>query len=199
MKTGIRFFIVAISLLTLSGCRRSADRLSYAKFVRDEKNGLSRTLSIDGWQYIVQYRPAELIMLQEGMSGQDSRRKDGLRGVASFTIKIKRADNSASPLRYNLATREEYDQRLDYFLNAAAKNIRLLYGNDTLYPAAYHFETNYNLTPEETMLVGFLLPAKDEAPKRDMQLSYNDELFKNGIIKVTIKKEDVDNIPNLVE
>lgn len=200
MKKVISFCWLVFVPFFFIGCKKSLKGNEYTGFIKEEKNGLKKTVSIDGWEYTFQYRPYDYILLQEHDERGAKKRKNELKGTACFTIKIKRADNSVSPLRYNLETRDEYDRRLNYFLNAAAKDIRLLYnGTDTLYPVAYEFENNYNLTPEETMLLGFTLPNKDELPKEDMQLSFNDQVFKNGIIKVKIKKEDLNNIPNLID
>jgi hypothetical protein len=199
MKKGIKMACLAAFAL-LSGCKRSLKSNEYVSYIRDIQNGLNKIVTLDGWQYTVQYRPCEYILLQEHNSVKETgQRRKELAGTVSFVIKVKRADNSVSPLRYNLSSREEYDQRLDYFLNHAGKELKLVYGKDTLYPTAYEFENNYNLTPEETMLVGFTLPGREQVPGNDMQLSYNDQVFKNGIIKVKFNKEDLNNIPNLIE
>ncbi len=200
MKKVINLYILLFIPLLFSSCKKSLKGIDYAGFIKEEKNGLKKTVAIDGWEYTIQYRPYEYILLQEHDEIAKRKRKEELKGTACFTIKIKRADNSISPLRYNLESRDDYDKRLNYFLNGAAKDIKLLYNDvDTLYPVAYEFENNYNLTPEETMLVGFTLPNKDVSPKENMQLSFNDQVFKNGIIKVKIKKEDLNNIPNLID
>ncbi|PQJ13002.1 hypothetical protein CJD36_004460 [Flavipsychrobacter stenotrophus] len=200
MKKVISLYGSLLVILFFIGCKKSLKGHEYVGFIKEEKNGLKKTVAIDGWEYTIQYRPIEYILLQENDDKGREKRKQELKGTACFAIKIKRADNSVSPLRYNLESRDEYDKRLNYFLNGAAKDIKLLYNQtDTLYPIAYEFENNYNLTPEETMLVGFTLPGKEDAPKEDMQLSFSDQIFKNGIIKVKIKKDDLNNIPNLID
>jgi hypothetical protein len=99
-------------------------------------------------------------------------------------------------LRYGLAEGADYAARLQYFVNDAPADIWLLYGTDTLHVAAYGFDNNYNLTPHETMVVGFVLPTGEDEPSRDMQLTYYDRVFGNGLIKATIRKEKLKAIPN---
>lgn len=199
MKGGIKI-VCLVTLAIFAGCKQSLKSNEYILYVRNIENGLCKNIVLDGWKYVIQYRPYDYILLQEHNNiKENGKRRQELAGTVSFIIKVKRDDNSVSPLRYNLKSREEYDQRLDYFLNHAGKELKLLYGNDTLYPTAYEFENNYNLTTEETMLVGFTLPGKEQAPSKDMQLSFNDEVFKNGIIKAKFRKEDLNNIPNLIE
>ena len=77
--------------------------------------------------------------------------------------------------------------------------MRLIYGTDTLSPMSYEFENHFNLTPQETMMVGFCLPKSESAPEKDMQFSYNDQELKNGIIKVMFSKNIMKSIPNLVK
>ena len=98
-----------------------------------------------------------------------------------------------------MSSLDEYNQRLNYFLDEAKNNIWLIYDHhDTLKPASYLFETNFNLTPQETIVVGFYLPHNDGVPNSEMQLSYRDQIFKNGIIKVLYKSNVIRNIPQIV-
>jgi hypothetical protein len=99
---------------------------------------------------------------------------------------------------YGITSLDEYNLRLDYFLNRAKDDIKLLYGSDTLHPSSYLFENNYNLTPQETIVVGFNLPGNDPFPIKDMQISYCDRIYKNGIIKTTYRSEILKQIPTVI-
>ena len=123
---------------------------------------------------------------------------ESLKGTAWFNISIKRADGSITPLKYGIANLDEYNQRLNYFLNNAKDDIRLIYDADTLRPSAYLFENNYNLTPQETMVVGFTLPVSEDRPEKAMQLSFTDQVYKNGIIKVMYSREVLNKIPGAI-
>ncbi len=197
--------VISISLvimICLCSCSRSLDRQGYVRYVTDEKNGLRKTIAVGEWLYSIQYKPYEYILLLESDADKNSEgvgeRKAMLKGTAWFNISLKVAKGTTSPMRYNVASQYEYEQRLNYFLNEAKQQIRLIYGKDTVYPFAYHFENNYNLAPIETMVVGFELPGKIDRPEEDMWLSYNDQFFKNGIIKAKYTEEVLNSVPTLV-
>ena len=128
---------------------------------------------------------------------QMTKRMEELKGTAWFNISFKRADNGTSPMRYNISSIEEYNQRLNYLLNEAKNDLKLVYDTTILTPVSYVFENNYNLTPQETIIVGFYLPHGEERPNKKMQLSYDDRVFKNGIIKATYSQHSLQNIPGL--
>jgi len=175
----------------------------YVQYVNSADAGLKKSSVVDGFEFDVQYKPHEYIVLLEN-SGKVTRdamtkRLVELKGTAWFNIAIKRVDNQKTPLRYGISSLEEYNARLNYFLTEAQGDIWLVYGRDTIRPQSYLFENNYNLTPQETMVVGFALPGGDDHPKKQMQLSYNDRVFKTGIIKANFSETSLKHIPILKE
>ncbi len=177
------------------------DKQEYVRYIKDEQNGLSKQISVGDWVYMFQYKPVEYILLLENneeASAEENGRRKMLNGAVWFNISFRRVDNDISPLRFGISSPEEYEQRLMYFLNNAQKQITLIYGKgDTLSQIGYLFENNFNLTPHETMVVGFDLPGDQQYPTEDMQLCFNDRTFNNGILKVLYKKADVKRIPEL--
>jgi hypothetical protein len=202
MRKVISYIVLLSVLIASPSCKKNMKAAEYAGYVGRKENGLRKVMLIDGFEFCMQYRPYDYIMLMESrgdFKGYDmEKRKADLNGTAWFSIAIKRVDNSISPMRYGISSIDEYDKRLNYFLNEAKKDIWLTYNNERLQPSSYLFENNYNLTPQETIMVGFILPAGTVFPERDMQLSYNDQAFKSGIIKATYSQGDLNNIPNLV-
>jgi len=201
MKGLINAHILLLAATVFCSCKQKLKAVPYIQYVQDEQNGLKKTVTIGIWQYSFQYKPADYIMLMEHKPSNANfdfeKRRKNLNRTAWFNISFKLENGTVSPLRYNLTSKEEYDQRLNYFLNGAVHDISLLYNHtDTLHPIGYLFENNYNLTPQETMVVGFDLPG-EAGTVRDMQLSYSDRIFRNGIIKVSYKKEDLNKVPNL--
>lgn len=190
-----------ILLCCMCSCAHQLGKEDYVQFVKDNKNGLNKTIEAGEWVFSMQYKPYDYILLFESngdmKSDQIKERRSMLKGTAWFNISFGLAGKSISPMRYNLASTEEYNVRLNYFLNEARQNVQLVYGTDTLRPSAYLFENNFNLAPMETMVVGFDLPGESDRPEKDMWLSYNDLLFKNGIIKAKYTTEVLNAIPNL--
>jgi len=202
MRRAVDLIVFFVLLSLCLSCQHKMKPGDYVKYVTDKENGLKKTTQIDGLEFCMQYRPYDYILLMENrgdMSNDDLiKRISDLRGTAWFTITLKRMDNTITPLRYGIATIEEYNKRLDYYLNEASKDIRLVYGKDTMQPVSYLFENNYNLTPQETMIVGFYLPQGENYPRQTMRLSFFDRIFKTGIINAQYSDEILNNIPKLV-
>ena len=203
MPGRISYILVTILMLwTCASCKRSLGTVDYAKYVNNSENGLKRDVRVDGWEFSILYRPYDYVMLMENKGdtrGYDfNKRKSELEGTAWFSISMKRIDNSVIPLRYEISSLEEYNTRLNYYLNEASQDIKLVYGDDTLRPASYLFENNFNLTPQQTMLAGFILPKGDKCPKKGMTLSFVDEIFKNGIITAGYSEKTLTSTPNLI-
>jgi hypothetical protein len=201
MRKVIKCFIPLL-LSCLVCCKPALKPAEYVRYVTSRDNGLKKAVEADGFEYDMQYRPHDYVVLME-TKGQASAqsikaRLAELSGTAWFTISIRRSDNKVTPLRYGITSMEEYNSRLSYLLNEASNSIWLVYGSDTLHPKSYLFENNYNLTPYETMVVGFYLPEGDVSPTKNMQLSYDDRIFKNGIIRATYTEQSLKNIPNII-
>lgn len=203
MTKAIKVLVILLCAIFVFSCKRGLNSVAYIQYIQDKENGLKKTVSVGEWEYLVQYKPHDYIILLENRGNVKSfdikKRKADLKGTAWFNISFRVSDGRVSPMRYNLASREEYDTRLNYFLSRAQSNIRLIYNKrDTLFPVGYLFENNYNLAPQETIVVGFELPEKGDQTVKDMLLCYHDEIFKNGIIKVAYRGDDVQRIPNLI-
>ncbi len=202
MHRVIKYIPYTLLLVSNISCRHSMKAVDYAAYVNNEKNGLKKTVEVDGWSFCTQYRPYEYVMLMENKGnsqGYDfSKRLSQLRGTAWFTLSIKRIDNSTSPMRYGISSIEDYNRRLNYYLNEAVNDIKLVYDKDTLHPESYLFENNYNLSPEETMVVGFYLPRGDDHPGKEMRFSLVDRIFKSGIINAEYSSRVLEKIPALV-
>lgn len=199
MKKAIEITIVIILLISNVSCRKTLAKGEYVQYVKDKNNGLNKMVKVGPWDYCFQYKPHDyVILLEELTSLEKEKRGKELEGTAWFNISFHNRESTVSALRYELTSKDAYDKRLDYFLNHAIDDVKLIYGtSDTLLPIAYAFENNYNLTPQETIVVGFRLPIGEKAPTKDMQIVYDDRVYKSGIIKAKIAKESIENIPNI--
>ncbi|MCW3123055.1 MAG: hypothetical protein JWQ38_2547 [Flavipsychrobacter sp.] len=201
MKKEINYTLfIALILFSLS-CRNKMHATDYVTYINNKEHGLKKISVIDGFEFDFQYKPYDYIILMEQKGSINStdfiRRKSELAGTAWFTITIKRTDNSVSPMRYGITSIDDYNVRLNYFLNKASKDIKLVYDKISLQPVSYLFENNFNLTPQETIVIGFYLPKGANSPQKSMQLSFNDKIFKTGIINAEFSKEDLKRIPML--
>lgn len=179
--------LAALAGLLLSSCNTDFSNTAEAKKYMDDKdNGLRKEIRVERFVYSYQYKPAAYILATEATGEEDpavsEQRRKNLEQMWWFNVTLSVADFNQSPLRYQLTSMEEYQQRQDYMLNYASRDFVLLAGTDTLHPASYWFENNQNLVPSETVVLAF------EKPKQmpeEVQLVFNDQLFRNGIIKAT--------------
>lgn len=187
-------------MLSLTGCRHKLHSGEYIAYVEDTAKGLRHIVRAGSCEFVFQYRPSNYMLLMENKLnfGDQAlkKRKENLDKSIWFSITLKIKDKNVSPLRYNLASKQEYEDRINYYLNMAVKDIALIHdGKDTLRPAGYVFENNYNLIPQETILVGFDKPSAGKL--KNLQLVFYDAIFKNGIVKAKYTDEDLNKIPDL--
>lgn len=197
MKKGISLMIIAGSLL--AACNTNFSNTTEAKkFMEDKDNGLRKEVRVDRIIYNYQYKPTDYIVATEASGSEEpaalEQRKKDLDQMWWFNVELSVADFNQSPLRYQLTSLEEYQQRQDYMLNYAPRDFVLIAGADTLHPASYWFENNQNLTPQETVVLAF------EKPKQipeEVQLVFNDQLFRNGMIKATFETKKLNKQINI--
>ena len=110
MKKGIRYCIL---LSIISSCNHGLKPADYIQYVQDKKNGLKKVVEVDGWQYTMQYKPHEFILLMEGKgkisSAEMQKRRQDMKGTVWFNISFRRSDGAVTSLRYGIASMEEYN------------------------------------------------------------------------------------------
>lgn len=188
---GIGTWIV-LAAFSCNGGTKSFDQEGLKAYARSEKSGWVKSMGVGGVNYSVSYRHPALIAVMEEEPQETKQRRDSLlKTTYWFNIDISVEGYEQSPLRYQLSSLDEYNSRLDYYLNSAANDVWLLDGSDTIRPSSYWFENNHNLVGKETIVVGF-----DNAgtKSKHIQLAFNDRLFRSGIIKANFLKEDLDKI-----
>lgn len=204
MKNILNIHIIILVILALTSCAKKAlDPSGYMQWVEDEKNGLRVNKQVGDLIFILQYKPVDYVVLQEVKDPDISREvyektSDNFKGMQYFTFRIKTSQGNMSPLKYNLSAQEEYFGRVEYFSFRMQQDIKLIDGKDTLNCALHHFERDYELTPANTFVLGFELPAGQEKNEtRDKIFIYNDRVLGAGTIKIGINKRDINNIPTL--
>lgn len=159
--------------------------------------GISKTIQVNEIRYSVEYRPTEAIIETERLSDKEQeKRLEELSEVYWFNIKISVDGFDQSPLRYGINNLDEFNQRLDYYLNYAMADIWITCQKDTLMPISYLFENNQNLISHETIIVGF---DKTKIQGNVLQLAFNDRVLKSGIIKATFNIKDLNKTAELTD
>lgn len=188
-----------LAVCLLAGCGNGDALKDPVAYAENMDHGLRKQVNRGALQYVLQYKTPAYILDMERAGGlePDSGRLAALKGMIWFNVSFSVPGFPQSPLRYQVSDVGMYNDRLNYYLNEAGRDMRLLYGKDTLYPASYWFEHGQNLAAHETIVVGFRLPDGEEEPERDIQFSFYDRVFKNGIIKMQIRATDLEHIPSI--
>lgn len=184
----------------LSSCGpKTATPLELVSYVNNTEKGLVKSKTISDYQVVLQYMPASYTALKEFKSPKsiiDSifiRRNKELKNSHRFVLALKGSDNSV--LHQNTASKEEYQNRLNYYIKDAQSDFKLVDGHDTLACSLYHFERTYNLNNQNKILLSFA--KRPNQMINDLQFIYTDRVLGIGKIKFYFTKKDLKNIPKL--
>ncbi|HTB06440.1 MAG TPA: hypothetical protein VK806_05750 [Bacteroidia bacterium] len=171
----------------------------YVKWVEDEQNGLKKSKTIDDIIYTAQYKPCQYVVCEEEkkMAIADSTIKQEvseLGGMQYMNLKIELKNGSGEFLRYGISTREEYNERVNYFSFGMQKDVQLVDAGDTLPCLLFHYERLYSIAPYGTFLLAF---PKGKNIDGDKTLIIFDHVFNTGIVKLFFKGSDLKNTPQL--
>lgn len=195
----ILFFIIGI----LSCNQKHIQKVGvgdYITYFENKENGLCKEIEVGECAYTFQFKNAQYIVAKQKVQGLQGdslvQRMHRLKESIWFNIQLSNHKRTESLLRYKAAGLDEYNWRLNYFLQEAEQHFYAEMNGKALKRVGYYFENNYGLTPIDLMVVGFALPT-GEAMQGDIHCSYEDKLFNNGTLNVVIKKKDIEKIPEL--
>lgn len=199
---------ILLLLVITSACNTVPESLpvtEYIKWVENPKNQLKKEKTIGDYAYKVFYKPAEYIALREAVNKGDqnntqaiNKRIQDITGFYQFNFDIVSADGKTSALKQNTTNEQEFGARINYFVSHAQQDFKLVQGTDTLACISYHFERTYDITPNNTILLGFEIPKNENEDKReDIQLIFKNRLFNSGDIKFQFSEKTLNNIPRL--
>lgn len=175
----------------------------YIKWVEAEANGLLMEKNISNYSFRLQLKPSEYIVAREfGAENihkvdEFKTRNAQLDSFCYFNLDISSADKKKSVLSEDLIEQSEYYSRLNYYTSFAQNDIKLYINTDTLSCTLYHFERTYDISPFNTIVLGFKLPCKFKDLNSDIQLIYDDKVLSVGEVKFLISKNKLQNIPQL--
>src|SRR3954471_7951859 len=200
----IYLFCLTIVLFIAYGCGQNDKLLpkEYEAWVENPKNGLCVERKMNPLSFSIQYKPLEYIVIKEEksnsiMQSKINSRSNVLKKMQYFGLRIKTAEGG-DILAVNSPAEQEYLQRQNYLMNDFQNDIQLVDGKDTLACALFQAVGNYGLAPYIDFMMGF--ETKDSIPKHilnDKEVIVDDRVFGNGILKFIIKKEDINNTPEI--
>jgi hypothetical protein len=194
----IVFLLPVISLLVCCNHASLSPR-AYTEWVRNSENGLNVNKRIGDFDFSLQYKPVEFVIMEQYKSDTVSRKSiEGhakeLDGMQYYTLRI-RSSLQNEMLRAGISDESEYASRLEYFLSYAQDDIVLVENGDTLPCLLYHFERTYSLSPFNDIVLGF--EKEPASAQYDKTLIFQDQALGTGPVQLTISSKDIQQIPSI--
>ena len=194
--------IPVLALILLSSCKTKhflgKDKLSpveYVQWIENKENGLKVSWKDEAYLYELQYQPVEYLAVRQTRSQQitSAALKEGVqkRGdLLYFTFKMWDENGRGILSDKDL----EIENKSSYLLSGLQNDMMLLAGKDTLHCVMLHFESANNLIPYDQCVLAFEPAAND---KEDIVFLFRTDKYKEGWVRMTIKRENIKKIPKL--
>lgn len=169
----------------------------YISWVEHQKNGLRIQKAIGDYQYNVQYKPVEYVLLKEGHQLDKkvlSKQKKELEALEHFTLRLSTVSQK-DLLKGNASNYQAYQEILNYYAYEMQKDIHLIDGNDTLACMMYHFERNYGVAPFRNFVLGFERNSRQN--KKDKVLVIHNQIANQGIVKIKFHSDKLRQVPKV--
>lgn len=194
----IRLFTF-LMLLLFSNCRNDLSPIKYNLWLKNPSNGLAIEKSFSEYSFVLQYKPKTLMALIEakGEYLSDSTfasLEKSYEGLEYYDLTIMAKNTDKEMLLNDNNQPADYFNKASYFSFEMQKRIVLLVGNDTLPCKLFHFERNYNASPESHFSLGFDVPKNAMG---DRVLIYNDEILGLNQVEFKILQKSILKIPQL--
>lgn len=172
----------------------------YINWIENTENGLNISKDINGYIFRLQYKPYSYIALLE--KGQEINDNDlctygkNLSGLQYYTFSIRVKDIDVSPIEY---LQYPEDALVKYFSFDMERDLYLVEGKDTFSCVLFNFERTYGVNPWHNFVLGFETNEEDSISfKNNKTFIFKDKIFDVGLLKMSIKKEELNNIPDLI-
>src|SRR5260221_13135459 len=115
----------------------------YVSWVKYDNNGLSKSRNIDNIQYSVLFKPVDYITCMELRKEEISKteynkKKNELGDMQYFDLTIKVNGFQEEFLKYDLTSKEEYNDRVNYCAFKFQNDISLYDGKDSIPCSLFH-------------------------------------------------------------
>jgi hypothetical protein len=194
-------------LMVHSGCRHKESYLSPAKYVtwvEDPRNGLNVKKEIGDITFSLQYQPAELMVANRYkdpyLTTQTLNREvNKYRDFEYYTLRITNNHSNTDILAYKLQHPNDYYDREKYYCNDFGNDIYLVKDQDTISCTLFNYIPSYGIAPYIDFLIAFPRAKNNKIDAENNRLLVvDDKILGNGIVKLEIKKDNINNIPTII-
>lgn len=193
--------VLLLGIFSVTSCRhpQTLGPTDYIRYVENVENGYRKTIETRSLKYTIQLGTSEFMAIKEARGGNgeldlhalETRLKE-LHGYTFFILKMARKNQTGSTDGTYMATPSEAESMVMYYEQEASKDLHLKVNDHLESPAVYHFENNYGLSPENTIVAGFNVPCD-----KDLELIFNDRYANEPLVKCVFSKESLSQLPNL--
>lgn len=193
----MRLAIIIFLSVMITSCKQTAMSPSdYITWCKSEKSGISVRRTFDNIALQLQYTPLQYIKALKLVKGDSA--LDIPTSIDSslfqFTLTLKSRVAEKNLLKLD-TDQNGYFERINYFLQGAENDFLLVVGEHEYPCTLCHFEPNYGLAPQNTLLLTFSTSIRYNS--EDIKLLFNDQVFGNGLIEIPIKGADVNTANNI--
>jgi hypothetical protein len=185
-----------IMLATACGSRKLSPQ-EYFKWAKSEDNGLTVIKEEGGFTYSLQYRPLDLILLQElgpnASEAEWNKLAKEFDGMQYYSLKIEATGIPQEVLKVGASSEAEYQKRIHYCNGGFQKDISLISGTDTSQCKLYHFERMFQVAPYISFSLGFEKPENND----ERTIRIYDRLFSGLILNFHFDSQTFANQPKL--
>ena len=172
----------------------------YVVWVNDKTHNLKRSKKISEFNFTLFSKPSDYLISVDQKTETITETKyielkKEFGNLLYFDFKIEADDIPTELLKYKVSGEGEYQRRVTYFAYEMQKDFFLVDHLDTIPCVMFHYERTYDIVPYVKVLLGFD-PLKNNKDNT-FEFIYQDRVFNNGLIKFTIRKSDLENIPKL--
>lgn len=188
----LAFFFFSLFFVS---CNKSFDdKEGLLEYVSDESNGYRFSKSINGIDYVLQYKPTDMMVMQENEkpTAEEARalREKYVKNIY-FNLSMSKEGNE---LLNKVEDRDKYLRLVDDLTFKMDHKIALLGGKDTLHLLHYNYPRVYGMARATTLLLVY--PRDEEFLKKDgLQLIIQDIGFYTGEVRFKIDNNTIINEP----
>lgn len=187
----MKFLICSIFFgITLFSCQEQPKDLgAFEDYFFQQENGFIQSQEVNGLHYTIQYRPSELMLLNEWkyLDNKSEAALDSLvqsyKGSKYFLLEISTENGENLDFALSNLNPDEYGK----MVYSIGERFVLKHGQIELAPSISHFEKGYELGSKIRVLVAF--PIKENIT--NYTLRYDDFIYNNNVLKYKFLESDL--------
>jgi hypothetical protein len=208
MVNRLNYYIGIFALVLLVSCGQNeiSSEEDYLLWLNEEGNGLLKKKEAGGITIKVKQLPSSYLAYQDLMNNKTIKKELADSVIKSYdksltfllTIGVDGVTKQGDIMYQGVKDYEAYKRQLMEMNFGIENNITLTIKDKMYKPVLAHLENVYGLTDSRNITLVFVPETKGESSfytAKEIQFTYDDELFNTGINHFTFNREDIKNTP----